>query len=471
MKVLLADPPAKGTRLDDSYPKLGLLYLAGYLRQALGDDTVEIRYLGAKHDLQSHLQAARDFNPHIYGISYTSKGAPVAHEAIRAVKHACPDTWVIAGGCHPSALPLHVLEECPADVVAVSEGELTFAELVKAIAERSKPELERVQGIYFRHNKEILHTGLRPFIPNLDDIPFPAWDLVDFREYSGMHLKKQPIETSLLVSRGCPFHCTFCSQPVWKCQKPWLRSRSPENICQEIDLLYERGVRELYLCSDELNFNERWALDLCRAIAARGYPDLYFQCNMRADKVSEQMVEALGGIRCWLVHLGVESANNRVLRGIGKHVTVEQIENAVRLFGRAGIKVFAFMMLYQAWEEDGKLCFETTDEVENSLQWAKRMFRQGLIHYMSWQFCTPLPGSRLYDIAERHHLYRGDPETVWQSFDEHQACMNLPGIPHRTMRRKLKKGILIKDWFMVKSGNISLRHLWRAWENLAALVR
>jgi hypothetical protein len=99
------------------------------------------------------------------------------------------------------------------------------------------------------------------------------------------------------------------------------------------------------------------------------------------------------------------------------------------------------------------------------------MYKAGLIHYMSWQFTTPMPGARLFDIAQRHNLYRGEAKKVWESFDEHNTCMTLPGIPEKTMRWKLRKGILMKDWFMVRSGGISLRHVWRAWENIAALFK
>ncbi len=471
MRILLADPPVKGTKIDDSYPSLGLLYLAGSLKSIFDKGEVQIAYLGPKHSLRSHVDFVKDFRPTVYGIGFTSKGSTISYQTIKAVREACPGATLVAGGCHPTALPADVLGESPVDVIGVGEAEITFAEVVKAIAGQSRPDYGSIPGIAFRQNGEIIQTPSRPFIEDLDTIPFPAWELVDFRQYSGMHLKKQPIESSLLISRGCPFHCAFCSQPIWKSQKPWLRARSAENICAEIDVLYERGVREIYLSSDELNFNEQWAVGLCKAIASRGYPDLFFQCNLRADKVSPALVNALADMKCWMVHLGVESANDRVLQGIGKKVTIAQIEEAARRLSQAGIKIFAFAMLYQAWEEDGQLRFETTQEVENTLQWMKRMFRNRFIHYMSWQFCTPLPGARLFEIARRHGLYRGDPRQVWDSFDEHNACMTLPGISQRTMRWKLKKGILMKDWFMVRSGNVNLRHVWRAWENIMALIK
>ena len=471
MKVLLADPPTRGTKIDDSYANLGLLYLAGSLKAAFGKGELDLRYLGAKHDLRSHVALVKDFRPNVYAIGFTSKAARVSYQTMQAVREACPDARIVAGGAHPTALPMDIFSQSPVDVVGPGEGEFTFTDLVKIIAGQESPDLSTVPGIYFRHDGEVVQTGSRPVAPNLDEIPFPAWEMIDFRDYPGMYLKKQPIETSMLISRGCPFRCTFCSQPVWKQQKPWLRARSVGNVCEEIELLYGRGVREIYLTSDELNFNEDWAVQLCDGIANLNHPDLFFQCNLRADKVSPRLAEAMSRMRCWLVHLGIESANDRVLRGIGKKITVAEVETAVRLLSRARIKVFAFMMLYQVWEEDGRLQWETSEEVENSLRFVARMFRERCIHYMSWQFCTPMPGAPLYDIALRHNLLFQNVQDVWETFDEHRPCMDLPGVSRRTMRWKIKKGILLKDWLMLRSGQISLRHLWRGWENLRALFR
>lgn len=471
MRVLLADPPARGTRIDDSYSNLGLLYLAGALKQAFGSRDLDVRYVGARHDLRSHLAMVQEFRPQIYAISFATKAAQVAYDTCHAIRSLLPDTTIVAGGAHPTVLPLDVFEKAPVDVVGIGEGERTFTEIVQIVAGSVKPDFEPVRGAVFRRNGEVRQNELRPLVEDIDTIAFPAWDMIDFHDYPGMHLKKQPIETSMLISRGCPFRCTFCSQPVWKLAKPWLRARSPANVCEEIELLYDRGVREIYLTSDELNFREDWAVELCEAIGSLRHTDLYFQCNLRADKVTPRLAEALAAMRCWLVHLGIESANDRVLQGIGKKITVGQIEHTARLLSAAGVKVFGFMMLYQAWEEDGSLNWETSEEVDNSLRFMSRMFKAGYIHYMSWQCATPIPGAPLHDIAMRYGLYRATPEEIWQKYGEHTPVLKLPGISERAMRWKVRKGILMKDWFMLRSGALDKRHLWRAWENLRALLR
>ena len=233
MKVLLADPPAKGTKIDDSYSNLGLLYLAGSLKAVFRQNELEVRYVGPHHTLKSHLEIVKDFQPQIYGLSFASKAAGKAYETMKAVNQVSPQTWIVAGGPHSTALPMDVFKYSPVKIIVPGEGEFGFTEVVKAVAGESCPNLESIAGIFYRRNGEIRQTTSRPLAENIDAIPFPAWELIDFREYPGMHLKKQPIETSMLISRGCPFQCTFCSQPIWKYQKPWLRVRSPENVWQK----------------------------------------------------------------------------------------------------------------------------------------------------------------------------------------------------------------------------------------------
>ncbi|MCL2347761.1 MAG: cobalamin-dependent protein, partial [Planctomycetaceae bacterium] len=237
MKILLADQPVKGTNIDGSYSNLGLLYLAGTIRHDFGRD-VQIDYLGPNQTLQEHINFVKDYKPAVYAAGFTSKSTKRALETFRAVKEILPQTKLITGGPHPTVMPEEVMREFPFDAISIGEGERTFSELVKAYLGSSQPDLHAMEGIACLADGTFIRNPNRPLIKNLDDIPFPAWDLIDFKDYPGMHLKKQPVESSLLISRGCPFYCTFCSQPIWKLQKPSLRSRTAENVCEEIRLLY-----------------------------------------------------------------------------------------------------------------------------------------------------------------------------------------------------------------------------------------
>ena len=471
MKIVLADPPALHKSYESSYPNLGLLYLASFLREQMDKHSPSIDYLGPCHTLTSHLDYLQQRQPRVYGLSFTSKTASLAYEVMRSVKDLLPLTLVVCGGAHPTTAPVEVLSRSPCDVCVVGEGELTFHDIVSAVGGNNVCNFRDIDGIVYRQNGAIVRNKPRAFIKSLDDIPYPAWDLIDFKDFQGTRLKKHPLQSPLVTSRGCPYNCAFCSNPVWKSSKPWLRYRSVKNICGEIELLYERGVREIILSSDELNFNEGWAIELCQAIIDLNHRDLHFQCNMRADKVSDELAQALSRMGCRLVHLGVESGNDRVLRGLGKGVTVEQIESAARTLAKRGIRVFAFMMLFNVWEEHGDLCWETSQEVHNSIALVRRLFRERAIHYMSWVPATPMPGARLYDIATRYGLFNGDPQDVMACFDEDRVPMRIPKISERSMKWEIKKGIILKDWLMLRSGDIGLRHASKVWENLKSLAR
>ncbi len=464
MRIMLADPPRGEGYYDLSYPNLGILYLVSYLERHLGE-AVQVQYLEGHTDLAGHLEAVRRFKPDLYGLSFALWTTGLAYRTIDAVKEAFPELTVICGGAQPTGAYWQVLERCRADLCVLGEGEATLLELVQRLMAGER-ELEGIAGLALRDGQgRPQATAKRPFIKDLDSIPLPAWHLVDFSRYSGMHVHKAAPQTHILVSRGCPFDCNFCANPVWKYNKPWVRTRGPESIAQEVKLLYDRGIREVYMTSDEFNVSEKWALSVCEAIAGLNLPDMYFQCNIRADVLTPELARAFARINLWLAHLGIESGNQRTLDGIGKHVTLEQIERACRLLKAEGIKIFGFVMLFHAWEEDGCLAWESPADVDGTLRYCRGLLARKLIDYMSWQVATPMPGSRLWRLAEKYCLIpRKDITNVWEQ------NLLLPGVGESQVKGKLRKGMILKNYYLVKNGNLSMRHLDRAWRNLRVLA-
>ncbi|RJQ45362.1 MAG: radical SAM protein [Gaiellales bacterium] len=453
MRIVLADPPLTGDRQADmiSYPNIGVLSLFGYLRERLPGH--ELIYVGSL-DIGEHVERIASLEPDVYGVSFATCMEKLSYELINRVRERLPRLPIITGGPHPTALPAEVMENCEADICVVGEGEQTFLEVVGHIM-AGGDDWGSIPGLAYRHDGEIVFSEPRGFLP-IADIPMPAWDLVDLGDYMGNQLCKNKPGTCILTSRGCPYDCVFCSNPVWKSARPWLRMRAPESIAAEVDYLYGRGVRELYIRADEFNADLKWSLEVCRAIAALGHTDLYFQCNLRADKVDDELAAALVSINCWMVHLGIESWNQRVLDGIEKHIKVEDVISACRTLKRAGISVYGFLMLYQVWEEDGELRWETADEVDHTIRTTRRMMKSGLLDYMSWQFATPFPGSRMYDIVARHDLVRGGVKGVWD------MSLRLPGISERRMKHQRLKGFIIQSYYSLRSGGIN----WRFWRRI-----
>ena len=252
-------------------------------------------------------------------------------------------------------------------------------------SKKSKPN-EPITDVVGTVNKQ-KNNGIRPLLKDIDF--FPAWDLIDFENYDVAVSKKKRM-AYLLPIRGCPNYCTYCSNPVWKLEKPWIRQRSPKNIAEEINYLYGRGIREIYLRSDTFNVDIKWCLEVLGEIEKLNLKGMTFQCNLRADKLNDELAQKLHDVNVWLVHIGLESANDRVLKGIGKNASQADNVRTLELLKKYDIKVYGFLMLYNAWETNGKLEYETPEEVNNTLEFAKNCLRDNLIEYISaGQSLTP----------------------------------------------------------------------------------
>ena len=462
-KIILADPPARDDDYDKAYPNLGLLQLISYLRDHTPLANDDIVFLDQFHSLEDHLRVIEEHRPLIYGLSFAFLTQRNAYESINRIKQRFPDLIVIAGGPHPTSVPDEVMAKSAADIVCIGEGELTLADIVNQISMGDR-DFTKIPGLLLRTENGATRTAAPRAFENLDELPFMAWDRIDFSKFVGQHYCKSNKQTCIVISRGCPYKCTFCSLPVWRAAKPFVRMRSPENIAREVDWLYRLGVREIKIVSDEINVTLPWAKDVCRAIADLGHEDLFFQSNLRADKIDDELAELFKRMNMWLVHLGVESANDRVLHGIEKKITVAQVERCLKFLKRHKIRVLVFMMAFQLWEEKGELQVESPREIRHSLWWVWKQFLLRRMNYMTWSIATPMPGAPLQDIVDRHGLKSA--EQVLDNWNLNKDYLGIDlsslGITEKTKLRLLRAGILSKGVFVLFSGNFDWRrHAYR----------
>jgi len=501
-KIMLADPPARTDDYDKAYPNLGILQLISYLREQtpLGDQ--DIIFLDQFHSIEDHIRLVEEHQPVVYGMSFAFLTQRVAYDTINELKRRFPKMLIIAGGPHPTSVPEDVMEKTLADLVCIGEGELTLADVVNVIAQ-SEPrtsvrtmvqppgsfayaeacgseqhyaeaegpglltslyDFTGIPGLLIRTPDGPLRTAKPRAVEELDSLPFMAWDRIDFSKFVGQHYSRSNRQTCIVISRGCPYKCTFCSLPVWRAAKPFVRMRSPQNIAAEVDWLYRLGIREIKIVSDEINVTLPWAKEVCRAIADLGHADLYFQSNLRADKIDDELAYLFKRMNMWLVHLGVESANDRVLDGIEKKITVAQTERCLKFLKKHKIRVLLFMMAFQLWEKDGQLQFETPKEIRRSLRWCWRQFLLGRMHYMTWSIATPMPGAPLQEIVDRHGLPSS--AFVLDNWNRNKDYLGIDlttlGISEKTKMRLLRAGIFSKAVFMLFSGHFDWRrHFYR----------
>ncbi|OGW75760.1 MAG: hypothetical protein A2Z72_01295 [Omnitrophica bacterium RBG_13_46_9] len=452
-------PPKTRVKLSDLvekvYPPLGILYLAGYIRRYLPKVEIEVTD-GLLVGWERAAAAIKKFGPDILFLSYITPCAIGAYAMAEYAKEILPGVITVFGGPHATALPSEAFERSKADFVIIGEGEETALQLIKTVSDRQK-DFSRIDGLLWIDKNKIISNAPRQFIADIDSIPFPARDMIDMQSYKGWFVHRKVPETSILFSRGCPFDCTFCTNAVWKSSRPWLRLRSPKAIADEMEYLKRLGIKEVFDNSDEFNCNMPFAVAVCEEIKKRKL-NMPWKTQLRAFPFSEELARKMAESGCWYVHLGIESGNERTLRGIKKNITLEQCESACRILKRYGIKIFGLFMLFNAWEESGKLEFEGVKETKKTLGFAKRMIDKKLLDYMSCTITTPYPGSHLFDIARRHSLMRKELLEDWARWlTDESFIMKLPGVTDKEASHLYFNGSLLRGYCYLKSGNWSLK--------------
>lgn len=453
MKIqLILAPPLTGHRSGELNeritPPLGILYLASYLRGNMKD--IELSVLdGQIEGLEGTIAGIGNFGPDILGISAHTLIANGAYEVARRIKKGHPETLVIMGGCHCTAVPDDVLRKSGADLVCVGEGERTMLEVSRAFNQKRGKipdiDFDLINGLAYKKDGSVAYSSARQFIENIDTIPFPARDLIDLKDYSGWYITKRLPETRIMSSRGCPFHCTFCSCAVWKSSKPATRFRSSKNVVDEVEqIMSDYGIREFGDDCDEFNCNINNASEICREIKRRSL-DIPWRTQVRAHPLSDDFVRLLAESGCWQVHMGIESANEETLRGIGKNITLQQVEQGCRTLRRHNIEVVGMFMLYNAWEEGSILKFEDTRKTEQTMRYALQLLDKGLINQFMWGPTNPYPGSKLFDIALRHGLIKEGLLDDWEAWRRDELyAMKLPGIDIVEQTRMRTRGQYLK---------------------------
>ncbi|MDO8670010.1 MAG: radical SAM protein [Dehalococcoidia bacterium] len=455
MKVLLVNSLTTGARvtMDFVHPPLGLLYIAAYARRHL--DGLEIKVLdGPREGVARIVEEIRIFNPDVLGISTTTQGAREAYRIANEARGINPSLLIVCGGPHPTIMPHEGLQQSATDIIVMGEGEITFLEILRNFNRGSKD--NSILGTALWADGEIKVNAHRPPIEDLDSIPFPARDLLDLKSYPGHFYKKLKLDTSLISARGCPFDCVFCSNPVWKLQKPWYRARSPENVVDEMEEICTRfGISEFFDVADEFNANLNWAKAVCDEIVRRGL-DISWKVHMRAGNMDDELARKMAKAGCWLGMFGVESGNDRTLRGIKKNVTVAQIEEALTMFKNHGMKTLALLMAFNVWEENGELRFENKEDSKLTLAFARKLIRENKIDLFSWSMTTPFPGSHLWGIALKHSLIPDKALGKWEIWDPDMTLiMNLPGVTEHDWIEVQNEGKRLQAVRLLLSGTMN----------------
>lgn len=379
--------PTKDLIVIPPLPPTDLMYLAAVAEKAGLD--AKINDYSQNGDYEADL---KEFNPDYLVVNIATPTLEHDLDAVKKAKEICPNVVTIAKGAAFLTLAERIIKEHnELDFGILGEAENTLKEILE-----EKPKAE-ILGLYYKENDEVKFTGNRPFIEDLDSLPFPARHLVDNNIYRRPDNNK--VQATIKVSRGCPFHCFFClATPVSGAK---VRRRSPENIVAEIKECVEKyNIKNFLFWSDIFNIDKEWTMKLCQTIIDSGLK-IIWSANTRADTADLEMAEMMYKSGCRLVSIGVESGSQYMLEKMGKKITLNDVRRTVKVFKKAKIRIYNYFVIGLPWE--------TEETVEETIKFAIELNSD----FISFYTATPLPGSRFYDYALEHNLF--DKETSFEN--------------------------------------------------------
>jgi len=392
-KILLVNPPSlRLVSLKDIYTTpfpyipYGPLHVATYL----DENGYKTKVFNADFNIKRKIDrnedeiwwelknAIRLFKPDVLGVSIRSLQYKSAIKTAEIAKNLNEDIVVIAGGWHPTFMYDEVANSEFIDFVVIREGEITTLELINALIKDGS--IKEIEGIAYEKDGKVIKNPERKLIQNLDDLPFPNRELLIKKKYYPY------VEiSSITPSRGCPYKCTFCpSYNFWG-----YRSRSPNNIVNEIEFLHDKyKMEEFWFFGESFFTSEKRLMEFYDEIKNRGL-DIIWGSMARVDEINNDTIKKLKSIGLYNVSLGAESGCQDILDITNKNITIEQIKKAVKILKENDIFVYTYWMI-------GYI-----EETMDSIKATEKLINEIDTDDLDVVFMTPYPGTVEYEKAKK----------------------------------------------------------------------
>jgi len=375
---------------------IGLVYVAP-MAERLGHH-VEILDLALETDARPVLlNKLKERDWHLAGFSCMTPEFEGAEIAARQLKEACPGLPVVFGGQHPTIVTQDVLRQDYCDFICVGEGEETFGAFLEVFA--SGGDLAQVAGLAFKDREgNCTINPPRPQIADVDSIPIPAYHLLDLDRYAeaetGRYTPKYRRAIQIFTSRGCPWHCTYCHDLFGK----KFRARSPENVLEEIRLLYDRyRIQEFMIEDDIFNFDMDRAKRICDLIVEHGLKiALQFGNGVRLERLDEELVRKLAAAGTHHISIAIESASPRVQSLSRKNLKLHMVNDVVRWTKKHKINTLGFFMI--------GFPSETVEEINMTIRFAS----QSELDEALFSIVIPYAGTEIRQQVIKMGLYNKD---------------------------------------------------------------
>jgi anaerobic magnesium-protoporphyrin IX monomethyl ester cyclase len=434
MKVLLINPPQtfySGSEQPAGNLPIGLMYIAGVLQK----EHVKVEILDAfiDADLQKKVDAIRvgmsferikqeiiTRKPDIVGISgpFTCQIGNSLRIS-NLTKEVDRKIITVMGGPHVTLVVKEFLEEAKdVDIAVTGEGEYTMLDIVRAF--EGDKQLSQIPGIAYRENAKVIVTKSRQLIEELDDLPYPAYNLVDMEQY--LNPKKIGYRSfrdraiSMITSRGCPFNCCFCAVHLHMGRR--FRANSADYVLKHIEYVVSRfGVKNIFFEDDNLTLDLSRFEAICDGLIAKKVKIGWETPNgVRADYLNVNILKKMKASGCQSVFFGVESGDQQILDNvICKNLNLNRVVEVAKNCKHIGLKTGAFYII--------GFPGETKENMQRTVDFAlrlKRDFDVGMHLFMA----TPSYGTKLYEECETKGYIQQN--LTWNAFAEARQPKGMP---------------------------------------------
>ena len=467
MDVLLVDPPAYSFKnLPSSHGySLGLTSLAAYLRKegiesavVTGDllmdppstspltsfwrefritvrelaewqQRIEDAINNKDHDVWKRLiDIVKQTRPMAVGIPYLTPFKKIVGRTAGLIKELDKDIKIIAGAYHPTFCPEDVMGNSDIDFVIRGEGEIPLSTLIKEL-KKDSPDLKTVPGLYYRDkDARLLNNNGIELIQNLDELPFPARDLVINCDHNIYRTH------SVSTARGCPYSCVFCADKrLWGGK---VRRRSVSNVIDELKILKNNySIEDVNFVDGTFTYDRQYLQTFCNEMITNNL-NIAWGCTARYDNLDEEILGLMKRSGCYLLYLGLESGSNRMLKAMGKKETIEEISEVSSLIYKSGISTITSVLLGLPDEEK--------EDAEETL----KILKHFKTDFLDVHIYTPLAGTPLYDTLseeERNDIDWG--KVNFKSFNNYF----LKNFPREEFRKYQSEAYKIADKLRKKS--------------------
>jgi len=398
-KILFIKPNADVPNLSIGIP-LGIMSLSSYLKKRFGHkvliDLIDMRIQSSQKNSLVQMLQNRKYD--LIGISMLSFEQPFLDQYLPIIRNDAKESRIIIGGPYATAQYTHALQYQEISCVVIGEGEIVAGNLIERWMQNK--DIFDIKGIAYRNGTKIICNQRENYIKDLDQLPYPDYNLIDFKPYWKKHynmnvILADPKYAFVMSSRACPYNCIYCHNMFGKV----VRKKSPKRFVNELKILYyQYDVREFHIIDDIFNLDRNRMHQILHLIIDSGMKlKLSMPNALRGDLLEKEDIDLLKKAGAYMLHVAIETASKRLQRLTRKHLNIPKVIENIEYASSIGLITDGYFML--------GFPTETIDELKQTINLAVH----SALDMVSFHVVVPFPETEMYRIVlEMQPSYQPD---------------------------------------------------------------